>query len=70
MAGRPKAAIARTSCAQLRFVDNATDCKKLKVGGKTLSSPAFYIALQGTNNDVAQVYDWATRNLDRRVARS
>jgi heat shock protein HslJ len=50
--------------AQLRFVDNATDCKKLKVGGRTLSSPAFYIALQGANNDVARVYDWATRNLD------
>lgn len=50
--------------AQLRFVDNATDCKKLKVGGRTLSSPAFYIALQGASNDVGQVYDWATRNVD------
>jgi heat shock protein HslJ len=50
--------------AQLRFVDNATDCTKLKVGAKTLASPAFYIALQGTNNDVARVYDWATRGLD------
>ncbi len=50
--------------AQLRFVDNATDCRKLKVGSKTLGSPAFYIALQGTDNDVARVYDWATRNLD------
>jgi len=49
--------------AQLRFVDNATDCKKLKVGGKTLGSPAMYIALQGTSNDVAGVHDWATRNL-------
>ena len=50
--------------AQLRFIDNATDCKKLKVGSKTLASPTFYIALQGTDNDVARVYDWATRNLD------
>jgi len=50
--------------AQLRFIDNATDCKKLKVGSKTLGSPTFYIALQGTDNDVARVYDWATRNLD------
>ncbi len=50
--------------AQVRFVDNATDCRKLKAGNKTLASPAFYIALQGTDNDVAKVYDWATRNLD------
>ena len=50
--------------AQLRFVDNATDCKKLKVGGKTLGSPAVLIALQGADNDVARVYDWATRGLD------
>lgn len=49
--------------AQLRFVDNATDCKKLKVGDKTLGSPAVYIALQASSNDVAGVYDWATRNL-------
>jgi heat shock protein HslJ len=50
--------------AQLRFVDNATDCKKLKVGGKTLGSPAFYIALQAADNDVARAYEWATRGVD------
>lgn len=33
--------------AELRFVDNATDCRQLKVGGKRLKSPALYIALQG-----------------------
>ena len=49
--------------AQLRFVDNATDCKKLKVGGKTLGSPAFYVAIQAANNDVAKAYGWATRGL-------
>jgi hypothetical protein len=49
--------------AQLRFVDNATDCKKLKVGGKTLANPAFYISLQGASSDVARVHDWATKNL-------
>jgi hypothetical protein len=55
--------------AQLRFVDNATDCKKLKVGGKTLGSPAVYIALQASSNDVAGLYDWATRNLSDDSAR-
>jgi hypothetical protein len=49
--------------AQLHFVDNATDCKKLKVGGKTVPSPAFYVSLEGTNNDVARLYEWATKNL-------
>ncbi len=53
--------------AQLRFVDNATDCKKLKVGGKTLGSPAFYVAIQGADNNVAKVYDWATRGLQEGV---
>ena len=49
--------------AQLRWVDNATDCKKLKVAGKNLSEPAFYIALQGATNDLPGLYAWATRNL-------
>ncbi len=49
--------------AQLRFVDNATDCKKLRVGGRTLESPAFYMALQGADQNVARVYEWATKGL-------
>jgi heat shock protein HslJ len=49
--------------AQLRFVDNATDCKKLRVEGKVLGSPAIHVAVQGSNNDVASVHDWATRNV-------
>lgn len=49
--------------AQLRFVDNATDCRRLRVGQQTLPSPAFLIALQGTTNDVAALHDWATRAL-------
>ncbi len=49
--------------AEVRFVDNATRCRKLKVGSRTLQSPAFYIALQGNDNNVAGVYGWATRNL-------
>lgn len=47
--------------AELRFVDNATDCRQLKVGGKRLQSPALYIALQGTDGDIARVHEWATR---------
>jgi len=49
--------------AEVRFVDNATACRKLKVGNKTLRSPAFYIALQGSGNDIARVHAWATKNL-------
>jgi heat shock protein HslJ len=50
--------------AEVRFVDNATDCRKLKVGGRTLRGPAFYIALQGSGNDIERVFDWATKGVD------
>ncbi len=50
--------------AEVRFIDNATECRKLKVGGKTLQSPAIYMAVQGTNTDVEAVYSWATKGLD------
>jgi heat shock protein HslJ len=49
--------------AELRFIDNATDCKKLRVDGTNVASPTFLIHLQGSNNDVSAVHDWATRNL-------
>ena len=49
--------------AQLRFVDNATDCRKLRVNGRVLDSPAFYIALQGADQNVAKAYEWATKGL-------
>lgn len=49
--------------AQLRFVDNATDCKKLRVNGRVLESPAVYIALQGADQNVAKAYGWATKGL-------
>jgi hypothetical protein len=49
--------------AEVRFIDNAAACKKLKVNGKTMPNPAVYIALQGTDNDVAAVYRWATKDL-------
>ena len=51
------------SRAEVRFIDNATKCRKLKVDNKTLKSPAFYIALQGSDNDIARVHAWATKNL-------
>ena len=50
--------------AEVRFVDNATECRKLKVGSSTLQSPSLYIAVQGGGRDVEGVYGWATRNLD------
>jgi heat shock protein HslJ len=49
--------------AEVRFVDNATECRKLKVGSSTLQSPALYIAVQGSSRDVEGVYGWATRNV-------
>jgi heat shock protein HslJ len=50
--------------AEVRFVDNATECRKLKVGNSTLQSPSLYIGVQGGGRDVEGVYGWATRNLD------
>jgi heat shock protein HslJ len=49
--------------AELRFVDNATECRQLKVGQKRIESPALYIALQGSSGDVEGVHAWATRNV-------
>lgn len=49
--------------AELRFVDNATECRQLKVGQKRIQSPALYIALQGSSGDVEGVHAWATRNV-------
>jgi len=50
--------------AEVRFVDNATECRKLRAGGNTLQSPSLYVAVQGSNRDIEGVYEWATRNLD------
>ena len=49
--------------AEVRFIENATECRKLTVGGKTLPSPAFYIEVQGSDSDVERVYQWATKGL-------
>jgi heat shock protein HslJ len=50
--------------AEVRFVDNATDCRQIRVNQRRLESPAIYMALQGTSGDVEAVHAWATRNLD------
>lgn len=47
--------------AEVRFIDNAAGCKKLKVDGKTMPNPAVYIALQGS--DLKRVHAWATKNM-------
>lgn len=46
----------------VQFVDNATNCRQLKVGGKQLKSPAFLVQLQGDHNDIARTYQWATKS--------
>lgn len=50
--------------AEVRFVDNATECRKLRAGKNTLQSPSLYIAVQGSGRDIEGVYSWATRNLE------
>jgi heat shock protein HslJ len=50
--------------AEVRFVDNATECRKLRAGKNTLQSPSLYIAVQGSGRDIEGVHSWATRNLD------
>ncbi len=52
------------SRAEVRFIDNATDCRKLKVAGTTLQSPSIYMSLQGKGKDIGRVYAWATKGLD------
>jgi heat shock protein HslJ len=49
--------------AEVRFIENATDCRKLKVGNNRLNDPAIYMALQGSDQDVASVWAWATRGV-------
>ena len=50
--------------AEVRFVDNATECRKLRAGRNTLQSPSLYIAVQGSGRDIEGVHSWATRNLE------
>ena len=49
--------------AEVRFVENATEGTQLKVGGKCVRSPKFYVAVQGSNTNVARAHDWATGGL-------
>lgn len=53
-----------SSKAQLRFVDNATECRQLKVGDRRLKAPAIYMALHGAGQNIAPVWAWATKGLD------
>ena len=50
--------------AEVRFVDDGTECRKLRAGKNTLQSPSLYIAVQGSGRDIEGVHSWATRNLD------
>jgi heat shock protein HslJ len=43
------------------FVDAATRCRQLDVGGTRLRDPAYYITLQGSHNAIERTYDWAKR---------
>ena len=44
--------------ANLRLVQDATDCKQLKVGNRQLKRPAMYAALTGASRDIVPLYDW------------
>lgn len=45
--------------ANLRLVQDATDCKQLRVGNRQLKRPAMYAALTGASGDIVPLYDWA-----------
>ena len=49
--------------AEVRFVDNATDCRQLRAAGQRMLNPAIYMTLQGSDGDVAGVHQWATRSV-------
>lgn len=46
--------------ANLRFLERATDCRQLTVGGRTLRTPTIYVAVLGQDRDIASLADWAT----------
>lgn len=48
--------------ANLRILEPATDCRKLKVAGKTLRVPTIYIAVLGRDGDIGKLDRWATGN--------
>ena len=50
--------------ANLRIIHQATDCKQLKVGTKQLKRPVMYVALDGPDDDILSLYEWALRGKD------
>jgi hypothetical protein len=48
--------------ANQRYLEVATNCKKLRVDGGRLEAPALYIALQGSNCDYARLANWSQKN--------
>jgi hypothetical protein len=45
----------------LYFLDNAADCRKLKVNGKNMANPAIYVTVQAA--DLQRAHGWATKNM-------
>ena len=45
----------------VHFLDNAADCRKLKVDGKNMANPAIYMSVQGA--DLERAYAWSTKNM-------
>ena len=48
--------------ANLRILEPATNCRKLKVAGRTLRTPTIYIAVLGRDGDIGKLDRWATGN--------
>jgi hypothetical protein len=48
--------------ANLRIIQEATNCKQMRVGGTQLQRPVMYVAMTGSNQNIERLYDWAMRN--------
>lgn len=46
--------------ANLRFLEPATSCRQLKVGGRTLKTPTVYVAVLGRGWNIEKLARWAT----------
>jgi hypothetical protein len=46
--------------ANLRFLEPATECRELTVGGRTLEAPTIYVAVLGQDRNIARLARWAT----------
>jgi heat shock protein HslJ len=54
--------------ANLRIIQDTTDCKQMKVGGTRLKRPVTYIAVEGTGSNIKKLYDWSQRSKRRTQA--